>query len=164
MPVCCASSSRFKPLSLRNSQRRSCMVVALSIHLQDADRLERHRALQGHRRWWCRAAGNWLPTAQRTRRPRPTPAPSPTRARPNPPRTSPRPSLPRATPAATAQPAKAQPAPAKAVVKPAAPVAGNTKILPKTGLQTGTPGGLCRHAGGGPGGCGGLAGHSAQKN
>ena len=34
---------------------------------------------------------------------------------------------------------QAQPAPAKAVVKPAAPAAGNTKILPKTGLQTGAP-------------------------
>ena len=31
MPVSFDNSSRFKPLSLRNSQRRSCMVVALSI-------------------------------------------------------------------------------------------------------------------------------------
>lgn len=40
-----------------------------------------------------------------------------------------------------AEAAKAKPAaaPAKAVVKPAAPAANNTKILPKTGLQAQTP-------------------------
>lgn len=41
--------------------------------------------------------------------------------------------------AAKAAPAKPVAAPAKAVVKPAAPAANNTKILPKTGVQVQTP-------------------------
>ena len=85
--------------------------------------------------------GRWELAAHCTKNPAPPANPG---TKPNPGQTKPTENKPAAKPAeskpaATAQPAKAQPAPAKAVVKPAAPAAGNTKILPKTGLQTGTP-------------------------
>lgn len=74
--------------------------------------------------------GNWELAAHCTKNPTPAgrPAGKPAANNPAP-----------AKAAAKAAPAKPAAAPAKAVVKPAAPAANNTKILPKTGVQVQTP-------------------------